>query len=97
MARNIPSMQVASSRFRSGQLRLGLVLWNIDATGSANLWRKHSQGCAAPCDDFERSPMSRGVGLARGLPCAGHRYWHPRLGGSRSHSIPPSRKNVWKC
>ena len=97
VARAVPSMQVAGSRVRSGQLRLGLVLWDIDAAGGTDLWRKHSQGCTAPCDDLERSPMSRGIGLACGLACAGHRCRHPRLGGSRPHRIPPARKNVWKC
>ena len=97
MARDVPSLQVASSRVRSGQLRLGLVLWDIDAIGGTDLWRNHSQGCTAPCDDIERNSMSRGIGLAYGLSCAGHLCRHPRLGGSRPHCIPPARKNVWRC
>ncbi len=52
-ARVFPSVQVACSRVHSGQLRLGLVLWDINAVCVTDLWRKHSQNCTAPCDDLE--------------------------------------------
>ncbi|MFH1132412.1 MAG: hypothetical protein V1754_13835 [Pseudomonadota bacterium] len=97
MARIVPSVQVAGSRVRSGQLRLGLVLWDIDAAGVTDLWRKHSQGCTAPCDDLERNSMSRGISLVCGLSFTGHHCRHPRLGGSRIHRFPPARENVWRC
>jgi hypothetical protein len=45
VAHAVPSVQVAGSRVRSGQLRLGLVLWDIDAAGGTDLWRKHPQDC----------------------------------------------------
>ena len=97
VARAVPAVQVASSRLRPGQLRLGLVLWDIDAAGGAGLWRKHSQGCTASCDDLERSPVSRGVALAGGLARSGHRGRHPRLGRSRSDCLPAAREYVWTC
>ncbi len=59
--------QVAGSRIHPGQLRLGLVLRDIDASGGTGLRRGHSQKRTAGSDDPERSPVSRGTGLACGF------------------------------
>ena len=43
------------------------------------------------------TPMSRGIGLACGLACAGHRCRYPRLGGGWPHRFRPFREYIWTC
>ena len=61
MARRVPPEQVAGSRIHLGQLRLGLVLRDIDACGGTGLRRGHTQKRTARCDDPERALCLAGL------------------------------------
>ena len=94
----VPPVQVAGSRIHLGQLRLGLVLRDIDASGGTGLRRGRTLRNA-----LRAVMILSGALCLAGLvwlavsPSTGHHHRHPRLGGGWPHRLSSAGEGIWAC